>query len=337
MRPSIARRSARRRSLAAAPPAPSTSPTPASSRTRRRTGGRSPSPTRTTSGSRLVDGSGVRPLTTHPGVESGPALLARRVARRLHEPLRGEHRRLRRARGRRRAEAADVPPRHRRRPRLHARRQVGPLLLAASGLHDAGTRSSSRCRSSGGFPTRLPIPNASKAAISPDGKTIAYVPLAEAFAPVEALPRRADRAHPALRRRDARRRAGARSRPAAATTRDPMWVGEPPVLPLRPRRRVQPLRVRPGDEGGRDAAHDSRRFPGALGERRRRPDRLRAGRLREPPRPGDAASSPRLKLGVAADLLELRPRWAKGAKWVRDASLSPSGAAGRPRVPRARS
>ena len=37
-------------------------------------------------------------------------------------------------------------------------------------------------------------------------------------------------------------------------------------------------------------------------------------------------ASQRLKLGVAADLVELRPRWAKGAKWIRGASLSPSGA-----------
>lgn len=33
-----------------------------------------------------------------------------------------------------------------------------------------------------------------------------------------------------------------------------------------------------------------------------------------------------LPITVNADLLETRPRWAKGAKWVRDASLSPSGA-----------
>lgn len=33
-----------------------------------------------------------------------------------------------------------------------------------------------------------------------------------------------------------------------------------------------------------------------------------------------------LPVTVNADLLETRPRWAKGAKWVRDASLSPSGA-----------
>ncbi|MRR12323.1 peptidase S41, partial [bacterium] len=33
-----------------------------------------------------------------------------------------------------------------------------------------------------------------------------------------------------------------------------------------------------------------------------------------------------LPITVNADLLETRPRWARGAKWVRDASLSPSGA-----------
>ncbi len=49
-------------------------------------------------------------------------------------------------------------------------------------------------------------------------------------------------------------------------------------------------------------------------------------------RPAPAPPRPRLeeddalKIGVAADLLETRPRWAKGAKWVRDACLSPSGA-----------
>jgi tricorn protease len=33
-----------------------------------------------------------------------------------------------------------------------------------------------------------------------------------------------------------------------------------------------------------------------------------------------------LSITVAGDLLETRPRWARGAKWIRDAALSPSGA-----------
>jgi tricorn protease len=40
----------------------------------------------------------------------------------------------------------------------------------------------------------------------------------------------------------------------------------------------------------------------------------------------DKAESKRLKVGVATDLVELRPRFVKGAKYVRNAGLSPSGA-----------
>ena len=52
----------------------------------------------------------------------------------------------------------------------------------------------------------------------------------------------------------------------------------------------------------------------------------------EPAQPGMTPPSPekimhaRLKIGVAADLMETRARFAKGTKWVRNTSLSPSGA-----------
>ena len=36
--------------------------------------------------------------------------------------------------------------------------------------------------------------------------------------------------------------------------------------------------------------------------------------------------SKRLKIGVATDLLELRPRYAKGSQYIRSASISPTGA-----------
>jgi tricorn protease len=39
-----------------------------------------------------------------------------------------------------------------------------------------------------------------------------------------------------------------------------------------------------------------------------------------------SASSKKLTIGIAADLLELRPRFAKGAKYIRSADISPSGA-----------
>src|SRR5262249_54484022 len=36
--------------------------------------------------------------------------------------------------------------------------------------------------------------------------------------------------------------------------------------------------------------------------------------------------SKRLKIGVASDLVEARPRWVKGEKYIRNAGVSPSGA-----------
>ena len=64
---------------------------------------------------------------------------------------------------------------------------------------------------------------------------------------------------------------------------------------------------------------------------------LRAGRLDlhvfDPAR----AESHRLKIGVAADLAETRPRFASGAKYIRDADISPTRQAGRARVSAARS
>src|SRR5262249_19488397 len=39
----------------------------------------------------------------------------------------------------------------------------------------------------------------------------------------------------------------------------------------------------------------------------------------------DKEKASRLKIGVASDLVETRPRYVKGAKYIRDATLSPSG------------
>src|SRR5262249_27179930 len=40
----------------------------------------------------------------------------------------------------------------------------------------------------------------------------------------------------------------------------------------------------------------------------------------------DKGEARRLKIGVATDLVEARPRYVKGAKYIRNAALSPSGA-----------
>ena len=137
----------------------------------------------------------------------------------------------------------------------------------------------------GGFPTRLPIPNASKAQISPDGKTTAYVPLSEPFNQWKRY--RGGTTARILLFDNATHAVEQVPQPAGrCNDTDPMWVGGRLLLPVRPGRRVQPLRLRSRDEG-RGAADVSRGLPGAERLRGRRPARLRAGRLRAPPRPGD--------------------------------------------------
>src|SRR4029453_16110819 len=39
-----------------------------------------------------------------------------------------------------------------------------------------------------------------------------------------------------------------------------------------------------------------------------------------------SGTSKTLSIGVASDLRELRPRFVKGARWIREAALSPTGA-----------
>jgi tricorn protease len=175
----------------------------------------------------------------------------------------------------------------------------------------------------GGFPTRLEVPNASKAAISPDGKTIAYVPLAEQF--LQWKHYRGGSTARILLFDAATRAAEAVPQPAGrCNDTDPMWVGErlffrsdrDGELNLyaydRAAKAVKRLTthadfpVLSASAGGGRIVYEQAGYVHALD-------------------PASGASQ-RLKLGVAADLVEARPRWAKGGKWIRSASLSPTGA-----------
>ena len=102
-----------------------------------RTDGTWPSPTRTTCGSPRSDGAGVRRLTSHPGVETGPRFSPDGTLVAFTGRYEGNVDVYLVPAGGRRAEAADVPPGQRRRARLHARRPVRPVLLGARGLHGA--------------------------------------------------------------------------------------------------------------------------------------------------------------------------------------------------------
>ncbi|HUP47819.1 MAG TPA: PDZ domain-containing protein [Thermoanaerobaculia bacterium] len=175
----------------------------------------------------------------------------------------------------------------------------------------------------GGAVSKLPIPNASKAVGSPDGSKIVYQPLSDAFGQwkhyrggtaarllvfdnktyaVEQIPQ------PAGRSNDT----------------DPMWIGN----------RVYFLSDRSGefnlfswDLQTRGVTQHTRHADFPVAGASAGGGKIifeRAGYLHL----FDPATSQerRLQVGVAADLLETRPRFVKGAKYIRSASLSPSGA-----------
>ena len=174
----------------------------------------------------------------------------------------------------------------------------------------------------GGVPDRLPIPTADKGAFSPDGKFLAYTPLGENF------------------RQWKNYRGGTASRiwvlklddlsheeipkPAGGCNdTEPMWIGDT----------VYFLSDRDGefnlysyDRGSKTVArcthHDS--FPISSAS-------AGAGQViyeqagwihRFDPKDRE---SHRLKIGVAADLAETRPRYASGPKHIRNVGISPTG------------
>ena len=174
----------------------------------------------------------------------------------------------------------------------------------------------------GGVPDRLPVPTGDKGSISADGKFLAYTPLGENF------------------RQWKNYRGGTASRiwvlklddlsheeipkpPGGCNDTEPMWIGET----------IYFLSDRDGEFNlysydrvaktvQRCTQHDA--FPVASAS-------SGAGMViyeqagwihRFDPR---EKQSRRLKIGVAADLAETRPRYASGAKHIRGASISPGG------------
>jgi len=174
----------------------------------------------------------------------------------------------------------------------------------------------------GDFPQRLPIPNAFKAAFSPDGKRIAYTPLAERFLQWKHY------------------RGGTTSRiwvfdraseeivevpqPASrCNDTDPMWVDD--VLYFRSDRSGEFNLFSWTGEGGVEQVTHHNDFPilnasaGDGGVIYEREGSLFAWTK------GDAAGT-RIPVSVGADLVEARPRWERGAQFIRDFSVSPTGA-----------
>ena len=107
---------------------------------------------------------------------------------------------------------------------------------------------------------------------------------------------------------------------------DPMWIGG--TVYFRSDRDGEfNLYAYDTDVEAGPAAHDARRLPGAQRLGRRRQDRLRAGRLAAPPRPGHADRAKRLVDRRAGRPARDRgPASRRAPTYIRNAGLSPSGA-----------
>ncbi len=175
----------------------------------------------------------------------------------------------------------------------------------------------------GGFPELVAVPNAFTAAFSPDGKRLAYNPIAPRFpqwkhyrggtVSVIWLYNFADRAVEKIPQPEGR-----------SNDTDPMWMGD--KVYFRSDRNGE-FNIFSYDTHTRQVAQLTRfeDFPvqgaSAAGGKI---ILEQAGSLHLL----DLASAKvqRLKLGLAADLIGLRPRYAKGDRFIRNADLSPSGA-----------
>jgi tricorn protease len=268
------------------------------------------------------DGSGVQRLTSHPGVESAPrfspdgklvAFTGRYEGNTdvyVVASGGGEPRRLTWHPG------ADL---------VLGFTPDGNAILFASQreLHTARFQQLFTVPIGGGAVSKLPVPSASKASISPDGKTVAYVPLREAFfgwkhyrggtaariflldlatLDIEQVPQ------PKTRSNDT----------------DPIWLGN--TLYFRSDRNGE-FNLFRFDRASKDVepVTSFRDFPVlSAGAGNNRIVCEQAGWLHvlDPA----TRSVTRLKVGVATDLAETRPRFAKGAKYIRGGTLSPTGA-----------
>jgi len=170
---------------------------------------------------------------------------------------------------------------------------------------------------------KLKIPNAAKAAYSPDGARIIYNPLYQAFAQwkhyrggtVSTLNiiQMSDYAVEKLPQPEGR-----------CNDTDPMWIentiyfrsdrnGEFNIFSYDPKSKALKQLTNHADfpvlaasAGGGKIIYEQAGYLHVLDPR--------------------TARSSRLTVGAAADLVEARPRYAKGFRWVRDASISPTGA-----------
>jgi tricorn protease len=178
----------------------------------------------------------------------------------------------------------------------------------------------------GGMPTQLPIPNGVEACYSPDGTQIAYTPLRDVTAQWKHY------------------RGGTHSRIWVYNCKDhevveipqpkegcndlsPEWLGETVYFRSDRNGEYNLFSYDTKVKNVQQLTHYEDFPVAALGAGGGRLIYEQAGYLHTyNPAEGADNADHRLKIGVATDLVEARPRWVKGAKFIRNASVSPSGA-----------
>ena len=269
-----------------------------------------------------MDGSDVRRLTSHPGVESGPRFSPDGSFIAFTGRYEGN------------TDVYLVPTQGGQPKRLtyHPYDDValgfsadGTSVLFSSAREVYTTRYAQlfTVPRAGGFPTKLPIPNASKASISPDGQRTAYVPLGEPFLQWKRY--RGGRTARIFLFNNATYDVEQVPQPEGrCNDTNPMWIGT--KLYFRSDRDGE-FNIYAFDRATKAVTRMTSHIDFPVMNAQAGPNQIvyeQAGYIYVlDPTNG---TSNRLKLGVAADLVERRPRWAKGEKWIRSASLSPSGA-----------
>jgi tricorn protease len=197
------------------------------------------------------------------------------------------------------------------------------LFSSQRARHTTRHRHVFRVAVDGGWPTRLPAPTAADADLSADGRTLAYVPLPEPFLQWKHY-RGGQHSRILLLSLQDLSQAQVPQPASRCNDVDPMWWdgqlyfrsdrdGEFNLYRFDPGTREVSALTRHADfpvlhasvQGGR-IAYEQAGYLHLLD--------LATG------------ASQRLRLGVAADLVEARPRYVSGAKWLRAAGLSPGGA-----------
>jgi tricorn protease len=269
-----------------------------------------------------LDGSGVRRLTSHPGVESGPkfspdgkliAFTGRYEGNTDVYVVASE---------------GGVPKRLTWHPKNDVALGFTPdgasiLFSSPRDVYTARYLQLFTVPVGGGAATKLPIPHATKAAYSPDGKTIVYQPLGDPF--IQWKHYRGGQVARLVLFDVATNATESIPQPAGrCNDTDPMWAGGKVLFRSD---RDGEFNLYSFDPATKKIARLTQHadFPvlnASAGAGKVIYEQAGYLHLLDP----KSGSDTRLKVGVAADLVETLPRFVKGKKYLRGGAVSPSGA-----------